>query len=207
MGKPLKNVPFDRVIEAMTGHRVLAFDAHDPAHRAIVEVLKTAGGNSVKAINASGGIQSARPNEVGNKVEPFLKDALNSIADVKADTPKTPSGRRKSSGYPDIEVEMGGRIAYVECKTYHRENAETTQRSFYFSPSDEFKVTCDALHLLMAYEMVRAQDGRYRANGFKLLTLEHLSLDVKHEFNSDNRRLYSGRDGTRLIHSETDAIR
>lgn len=31
------------------------------------------------------------------------------------------------------------------------------------------------------------------------LVVETLSVDVKHEFNSDNRRLYSGKDGALLL--------
>jgi hypothetical protein len=32
-----------------------------------------------------------------------------------------------------------------------------------------------------------------------LLSIESLSLDVKYEFNSDNQRMYSGKDGTILL--------
>lgn len=31
------------------------------------------------------------------------------------------------------------------------------------------------------------------------LSIEPLALDVKYEFNSDNRRMYSGRDGAVLL--------
>jgi hypothetical protein len=204
---PLKGVPFNLVIEAMTKHRVIDFDAGNGRHRTIFDLLVEAGKKTVSTINASGGIKSERPNEVGNYVEPYVKDMLNSFASVAASTPKTATGKRKSTGYPDIEAQIDGETVYIECKTYNKKNAETTQRSFYFSPSDEFKVTCDALHFLLAFEIIPSGTGRYKANGFKLLSLENLSLDVKHEFNSDNRRLYSGKDGARLLHAETDMLR
>ncbi|NWG30022.1 MAG: hypothetical protein HXY29_00825 [Rhodocyclaceae bacterium] len=203
---PLKGVPFNMVIEAMTGHRVVDFDSGNGAHRKIFDVLVEAGRKSVFAINAAGGISSARPNEVGNYVEPYVKAALNALSSVSADTPTTASGKRKSTGYPDIEAKIDETVFYVECKTYNRRNVSTTQRSFYLSPSEEFKVTCDALHFLLAFEIDAAKAGRYKANGFKLLTLDNLSLDVKHEFNSDNRRLYSGTDGARLLYTETDML-
>ena len=204
---PLKGVPFNMVIEAMTGRQVIDFDAGDGRHRNILDLLVEAGRRSVAAINAAGGISSARPNEVGNYVEPYVKDALNSLDSVTADIPRTASGKHKSTGYPDIEVRVGDTTVYVECKTYNRRNADTTQRSFYLSPAEGFKVTCDALHFLLAFEIAVAGPGCYKANGFRVLALENLSLDVKHEFNSDNRRLYSGKDGARLLHSETGMLR
>lgn len=203
---PIKGVPFNLIIEAMTGHRVISFKEGDGQHRRIFDVLVEAGKRSVRAINASGGVESGRPNEVGNYVEPYVKEALNAQPGTTADTPKTSSGRHKATGYPDIEASIDGTTVYIECKTYNRKNETTTQRSFYFSPSDEFKVTCSALHFLLAFEIVSVGARRYKANGFKLLTLENLSLDIKYEFNSDNRRLYSGKDGARLLYSSTNLL-
>lgn len=197
---PLRGVPFNLVIEAMTGFRVLDFDPANETHRALFEKLVAAGRNATRKINQQG-IPSKRANEVGNKIEPFVKNALNDLQNVKAETPRATSGKHKSTGYPDIEVEIDGVICYVECKTYNIENIDTTQRSFYFSPSDDFKVTTDALHFVMSFEM-HSDQGVFRSSGFKLLVLENLSLDVKHEFNSDNRRLYSGKHGTRILHEE-----
>jgi len=39
----------------------------------------------------------------------------------------------------------------------------------------------------------------YKCKHWKILSIESLSLDVKHEFNSDNQRMYSGRDGTIIL--------
>ena len=68
-------------------------------------------------------------------------------------------------------------------------------RSFYLSPSEAFKVSLDAKHLLLAFGMearaVRgSRDSRYTPRSFKLVDLHDLLCDVKYEFNSDNRRLY-----------------
>ncbi|MDI6749003.1 MAG: hypothetical protein QMD73_02345 [Rhodocyclaceae bacterium] len=197
MLQPLKGVPFNLVIEAMTGHRVLEFDIGKSEHRQLLDALVSGAVAAGEAINRVG-IASRRVNEVGNKIEPFVRDALNALPGARADIPATTSGRRKSAGYPDIEFTFGGTTCYLECKTFNPETAETTQRSFYFSPSAEFKVTRDALHFLLSYEMHRLGE-RYKTTRFKLLALESLSLDVKHEFNSDNQRLYSGQDGTRLL--------
>ena len=92
---------------------------------------------------------------------------------------------------------------YLECKTYNIENIKTTQRSFYFSPSDEFKVIYDAPHFLLSFEIyVAGERGRnhiYKCKHYKILSLESLSLDVKYEFNSDNQRMYSGKNGAVIL--------
>ncbi|MFN3884917.1 MAG: hypothetical protein ACK4Q4_09195 [Rhodocyclaceae bacterium] len=197
MLKPLKGVPFNLVIEAMTGHRVIAFDDGKEDHRRLRDALVAGAISAGKAINRSG-IVSKRVNEVGNKIEPFVRDALNALPGARADIPKAPSGKRKSAGYPDIEFTLGDTTCYIECKTFNPDTLNTTQRSFYFSPAADFKVTRDALHFLLSYEMT-SQGGCYKTSRFKLLAIESLSLDVKHEFNSDNHRLYSGNDGARLL--------
>jgi hypothetical protein len=39
----------------------------------------------------------------------------------------------------------------------------------------------------------------YRCKHYKILSLDSLSLDVKYEFNSDNQRMYSGKNGTVIL--------
>lgn len=201
MLSPLRGVPFNLAIEAMTGFKVLEFRAGAGEHRRMLDALIEGARCAAREINRSG-IRSARANEVGNRIEEFVKDGLNSLPGVKADTPKTRSGAHKASGYPDIEAEVDGVVCYVECKTFNAKNLATTQRSFYFSPSEDFKVTLDAVHFVLSYEMYSESSGIFKTSGFKVLSLDSLSLDVKHEFNSDNRRLYSGRDGTLVLHEE-----
>jgi len=76
-------------------------------------------------------------------------------------------------------------------KSYANEtNSKSTLRSFYLSPSDDFKVNKDALHLLIAFEAVKEKDS-YFVSGWKIVTVDKLLVDVKYEFNSDNKRLYA----------------
>ena len=106
----------------------------------------------------------------------------------------TASGKRKSTGYPDIEVEILGKPFYIEVKTYNERNKGTTQRSFYISPSNDFKITKDAYHLIFAFCMEEVgTSGRkriYKARSCAIIDAHNLSCDVKYEFNSDNRRMY-----------------
>ena len=108
----------------------------------------------------------------------------------------TKSGKTKAAGYPDIEfTDEFGRTNYLECKTFNIENIGTTQRSFYLSPSEDFKVTKDAHHFVVSFEIyVEGRKGNnhiYKCRSWKVLSVEKLLVDVKYEFNSDNLRLYA----------------
>lgn len=198
---PLKDIPFNLVIETMTGKKVISFDFKDSDHKKALDLLRQTALMSGKAINKMG-ILRPRPNEVGNDIEPFIKNALNSLK-LNADVPTGPSGNKKTTGYPDILFWFNKKPYYLECKTYNIENIGTTQRSFYFSPSDEFKVIYEAPHFLLSFEIyVAGEKGRnhiYKCKHYKILSLESLSLDVKYEFNSDNKRMYSGECGTVIL--------
>lgn len=201
MLKPLKNIPFNLVIESMTGKKVLKFDYSNEEHNKVLNLLKKAAIDAGQEINKTG-ILRPRPNEVGNDIEPYVRNSLNKL-NLKADTPVGPSGNKKATGYPDILFWYKAKPYYLECKTYNRKNINTTQRSFYFSPSDDFKVIYDAVHFILSFEIyVSGQAGQnhvYKCKNYKILSIESLSLDIKYEFNSDNKRMYSGKDGTVIL--------
>ncbi len=194
MLKPIKNIPLNLVIESISGFKILPYNPKDPKDRAVLDgLIKVANLAGIK-INKEG-IHRPRPNEVGNDIEPFVREALDNYG-YKSSIPAAISGKRKVVGYPDIEfIDQFGRLNYLECKTHNVQNINTTQRSFYLSPSEDFKITKDAHHFVISYEIY--VDGRsgsnniYKCNKWKLLSIENLLVDVKYEFNSDNRRLYS----------------
>jgi hypothetical protein len=198
---PLKDIPFNLVIESLTGKKVIPFDLKDSNDRELLDILRKVAVVGGKEINKYG-IESRRPNEVGNYIEAFVKKAMQQYA-LKPDIPAGATGKKKATGYPDIIFFFKNKPYYLECKTYNLENVSTTQRSFYFSPSDDFKVIYDTHHFILPYEMFL--DGRkgdkniYRCRHYKILSLESLSLDVKYEFNSDNKRMYSGKDGAIVL--------
>ena len=94
-------------------------------------------------------ISAARPNEVGNQLEEVVGAAIEEMG-WQVDRPAGPSGHRRSAGYPDLEFMAGGHAFYLEVKAFSPETERSTQRTFYLSPSEDFKVTRDAFHLLLA---------------------------------------------------------
>ena len=192
---PVKDIPFPIAIKVLSGYKLLAFDKNSENNKKTLNFI-------IKAVTIAGreankdGIKASRANEVGNKVEPYVKKALNAVG-LKAETPVAKSGRRKATGYPDIEItdSIKGTV-YLECKTYNIKNVDTTQRSFYFSPAKDFKVTKDAFHLLLAYQ-IESQERKsgkvFAPKHWRLYTLENLTVDIKHEFNQSNRNLYNNK--------------
>jgi hypothetical protein len=202
--KPAKKIPFKEVILATTQHRILDFDTNNAAHRELFQKISAAANSALTNARAAG-LFSARANEAGNHMEVFVKAALQE-AGLPARTPLTTTGAAQTTGYPDVEI-LGAVPCYLELKTYSASTANTTQRSFYYSPSEKPKVTQDALHLLLAYELDRIErDGRtaFLPTHWKLVTLQDLEVDLKFEFNQSNRGLY-GKDASKALLGEGQA--
>ena len=194
MIKPIRGIPLTLVIESISGYKILPFNKKDDKDKIVLknlmDVAKRAGHN----INLRGIIRS-RPNEVGNDIETIVKAELNKIK-YKATTPATSTGKKKSMGYPDIEfIDNFKRVNYLECKTFNIENISTSQRSFYLSPSEKFKITTDAHHFVLSFEIfIKGRKGRnyiFNCKSWKILSIEKLEVNVKYEFNADNAKLYS----------------
>ena len=190
---PVKNIPLYLVIESLCGKKIISYDNFIKDD--LIKVIN----NVVDNVNLDG-IFSKRVNEVGNYIEEYV---LKSFKDFNYDAVRPPSknGKKRSTGYPDIYLEIDGRSFYIECKTYNLNNIGTTQRSFYLSPSKDFKVIKDAYHLIFAFSIYPLEGNFYKVNGLKILDAKELLCDVKYEFNSDNKRIY-GEKGLNVIYEK-----
>jgi hypothetical protein len=186
---PRKGVPFAVIIEALTCCRVLPFDTQ--SNRQLLAQLRTGAATAVQLARRKG-ITAGRPNEAGNQTEPFLQAGLQ-LAGIQVDRPASKGGNNKVAGYPNLEIrDRAGRIAYVECKTYARGNKDQTFRSFYLSLTDDPKITKDAFHLLIAFELeFDSRRNVYIPSAWGIWTLDRLMLQIKYEFNASNRQIYA----------------
>ena len=191
---PVKNISFQDVIEALYNVKVVRFDAQKNA--SILEDIKT-GMRNVCAVVRAAPIKRSRPNEVGNDMEPFVIEEFKKLG-LAAGRPATKASKIKSSGFPDIKIEARPLPIYLEVKTYSSGTYDSTQRSFYLSPTDTPKVIDDGHHLLVGFEIER-QNDLYVPVAFEVVDLYDLKCDLKYEFNSDNRRLY---DKQRILYKE-----
>lgn len=191
--EPLKGIPFSVAIKAISGFKVLAFDSSIDKNKKLLDQLSKAaqiGGKDA----FDEGITTARPNEAGNRIEPFIVKALKQVG-LTAGKPLSKSGKKKAAGYPDIQIEdTEGRTVYLDCKTYNTLTKDQSFRTFYFSPSKDPKITKDAFHLLMSFELDTADRKSKRAFvpiSWQIYTLDKLLIQVKHEFNASNKDLYT----------------
>lgn len=203
LAKPAKKIPLKEVILATTCHRILGFDANNPAHAALHKKISTAASAAATKARTEG-LFAVRANEADNHMGTFVKAALKA-AGLSARVPVTITGETQAAGYPDLEI-LGDPPCYLELKTYSATTANTTQRSFYYSPSENSKLTHDALHLLLAFELEKiTRDGKtaFIPVHWKLITLQDLEVDLKFEFNQSNRGLYGIAAGKALRGEET----
>ena len=195
MLRPVKGIPFPVIVKSLSGQEVIPMNKENASDLDLLKKLENAIQFCIADLK-SNPIRRPRPNEVGNDVEAYVMRALPP-AGLMAVRPTSRTGLGKSTGYPDILIHDAERRAtYLECKIFAHGSAETTMRSFYLSPSESFKVSVDARHLLLAFGMEAApvagsRDSLYFPKSYKLTDLHDLLCDVKYEFNSDNRRLYS----------------
>jgi hypothetical protein len=175
MLKPLKGISLNLIIEGISGYPIIPFDYKNEKDLILLESLKQIAILTTKKINISG-INKNRPNEAGNEAENFLKEAMFEIS-FKPTTQLTKSGKHKSSGYPDIEfIDEFGRINYLECKTFNSGSENSSFRSFFVSPSEDFKITTNAHHLMIALELF--QDIHKGTNVFKCKSWKIICLAI-----------------------------
>ena len=101
--RPVKNIPFELIVQALFGFSVKKFDSK--SYRAVLQKISQAMTKACKTVGKNP-ITRPRPNEAGNDMEKFVLSALKEEG-LKADSPKTTSGRGKSAGYPDIKIDTG----------------------------------------------------------------------------------------------------
>jgi hypothetical protein len=195
-GQSPEKLPLETVVEALSGYRILDWQGEE--REGLAEVADTI----LRKIRQTP-LSAARPNEVGNRLEEVVSAALEE-AGWPVDRPAGPSGHRRSAGYPDLEFMAGGRAFYLEVKAFSSGTERSTQRTFYLSPSDDFKVSRDAFHLLLACEIVPVGRDAYGLQSVKWLDLRTLECRLKHEFNASNRDLYSDRNGLIILERSVD---
>ncbi len=205
--KPAKDIPIPLVIKTVTGFEVLAFDPLSNDNKRLLIRLNTAAQLAGKKAFEEG-MEAQRPNEAGIIIERHVLDALDQV-ELRAETPFCKDGSKKTSGYPDIQIEdEKGRRIYVDCKTYDTSKKNSTIRTFYFSPSENPKITKDAFHFLMSFELNkvrRTYKEVFIPVSWQIYSLESLFVQLKYEFNANNRNLYS--KGALLIEGRINNIK
>lgn len=192
--KPIRGVPFPLVVKTLAEQTVIPLD-NSADDRSLVAALAAAAVQAGAAVKATP-IRRPRPNEVGNDIEPFLMAAMLSQG-FRVERPTSREGRGQQTGYPDVVCfDAKDRPTYVECKSFAAGKAHSTLRSFYLSPSKNFKVCHDARHVLVGFGMSAtaipgSRNSEYIPVSYEIVDLSELLCDVKYEFNASNRAIYA----------------
>ena len=166
----VRNIPFSYVIEMTTGHKVLPIteddkETVDEIYAKAKEVLE-----DVRNEDFSG----LRPNEISIRLEDMLRSKL------RGDIPEN-----KVAGYPNIIIERKGKYYYVEVKLAEVEQLNSSFRTFYYEPVELAKVTKDASHVMVGF----IHQNKVVV-GFKIVDLSKINVNLKSEFNTNNKELY-----------------
>ena len=188
-------VPFSRVVEEVSGKRILPFEAGNPAHLEVVDTIGSALDGVLDQMNRHGSPAKGhrRINEASRSFENALKASLNALPGFRAEIPPDSQGHRRRSGYPDLRLEhlASGTVVYLDPKLYEKSAETSSLRTFYFTPrSSTNKVREDALHLLLGISH-DGNDGNWEFLQWKIVDLSHLTVRLKPEFQASNRDLYT----------------
>ena len=179
-----KNIPLKDIIYEICGKQVIPINMQDESDKRFVCSLYNAAQKTV-ARSKETFIIARRANEVGNKIEPIIKTAISEEQELRI-------GRMSGHGYPDLLVyDQRDRPSYVEIKTFNFKNIESSFRSFYFSPSKNFKIILDARHLVVSFQTKKHESqNTWSMKSFKILDVTNLPCTIKYEWNSNNKNLY-----------------
>ena len=178
--EPLGNIPFEIFIRAWFKQKVIKFDPVSDS--ALFEIIKILGKNTCH-LTIESKIISKRPNEVGNVLENYVKQA-GEILGLDIEKPK-------GSGYPDLRLKYRDTVTYIEVKSYNLKSVDSSFRSFYLSPPKRPKIDSSGHHIVIGFEVEEVDNGNYCAKAFHLVDAYGLCCSLKFEAQSNNVLLYS----------------
>jgi hypothetical protein len=189
--RSMKNTPFNLVVEAVTGFKIIPVDLESDADRKLVGDLAEAA-NAVMVSTQKSPIIANRSNDVATPLERLFLANL-ARRGIAVSRPRLKGGRQLSSAYPDLQLtDAPNRVTYIEVKNSRPENIyEPSARNFFFKASEETKITADARHLIMGFINEEVSEKKWRIIGWKLVDLYDLRVNFKPEFNIDNPAIYA----------------
>lgn len=135
-----------------------------------------------------------RANELSNYLEGVLRNHINdNLNDFRASIPST-GNKKQSAGYPDLAIQFDKDcFVYVEVKIYQKKTVDSSLRSFYFTPSENNKISKSCSHILIGFEVESLGEHNrspFIIKDFKIMDLYNLKVNLKPEFNANNPDIY-----------------
>jgi hypothetical protein len=199
--RDLKGIPFSEVLASTTGKKILPVD---PAKdQAWLNKLGAILDRTLAKLNdPSHPIHSAgRINEASRFIEDELLAECDAIEGWSCGIPKTSAGEEQRSGYPDLRLVLkDGSVVYLDPKLFATNSRSSSFRTFYYEPkTTTSKVQDDARHLLVGVHHNEGRGGQLRFEGWDLVDVSRINVQLKAEFQASNRDMY--RDETVVLKS------
>lgn len=175
-------ISFSDLVKATTNYSVLKLDlTHNDDDKILYDQIVHSANDVIKyGFKTRHRFQGNRINDIGNAIEEVFVQELRKTKFIPELLSK--------SGYPDMKItDQSGRVTYLESKAISK-GWDSTFRSFYYL--DGKKITSDARHLLIAWDLVEESPKYWQIKGWRLLDLFNLKVKPKLEFNASNKDLY-----------------
>lgn len=176
-------ISFPELVKTTTGHDAIQLNTSIEQDAFLLnEIVKSAKNYIAYTKRTHQRYEGGRINDVGKRIEEAFVEELKK-------SNLTPTLLTKS-GYPDIMMrDTKNRVTYLESKAISK-GWDSSLRSFYYTNGNKIKF--DARHLLIAWRIEEESARYWKVAGWKLCDLYNLNkLDIKLEFNSNNKVLYS----------------
>jgi hypothetical protein len=182
VSKEIVPINFKDVVHATTKKSVFTLDFNSKEDMELLNILYNSAREFVQSWERRRQrFQGGRINEVGRAIEDAFVQELKKT-NLKAEF-------LSKSGYPDIKlIDKYDRVTYLESKAVSK-GWDSSFRSFYFTNGN--KIKNDARHLLIAWKLAEERDKYWQVLGFKLCDISRLKMNIKIEFNSSNKYLYT----------------
>lgn len=199
--RDLKGIPFSEVLAATTGKKILPVDPE--ADKPWLEKLGAILDRTLAKLNdPSHPIHTAgRINEASRFIEDELLAECEGVEGWSCGIPKTSAGEEQRSGYPDLRLVLeDGSVVYLDPKLFATDSRASSFRTFYYEPkTTTSKVQDDARHLLVGVHHNEGQGGQLRLEGWDLVDVSKIKVQLKAEFQASNNDMY--RDETVVLQS------
>ncbi|MCB1232725.1 MAG: hypothetical protein KDN19_20945 [Verrucomicrobiae bacterium] len=189
-----RDVPFAKLIEVSTEHKVVPVDPASPVDAEILTGIRRAMAQTMEHMNRPESItnQERRINECSAHFEDAILHFVNAQPGLKCELPRNAEGNLQRAGYPDLMIthEASGRVAYLDPKLVETGSLDSSLRTFYFTPKAETgKILHDGHHLLVGIEH-DGNTGKWQFLRWHLVDLSGFKVRLKAEFQADNRDIY-----------------
>src|SRR6476660_6805649 len=123
----LRGIPFSEMLFDSTGKHVLTCNPKDETNARVLKQMSSVLDEVMARLNApESPIQGIpRINEVSSHFEDLIRELLNKTPGLACDFPKTATGGKQRSGYPDLELvdQLSHRVYYLDPKLSQSEVA------------------------------------------------------------------------------------